>query len=93
VRGEMEAAVQEGGQEAQWREIGLGVVAQEFRIAEDEAFFEVMVRVPCGQRKRATGEPCGLAPQPDASYSRSAAAFNQADDGQGERDDDGRFLA
>jgi len=40
VRGEMEAAVQEGGQEAQWREIGLGVVAQEFRIAEDEAFFE-----------------------------------------------------
>ncbi len=46
VRGQMEEAVREGGQKAQRREIGLRVVAQKFRIAEDEALFEVVVRVP-----------------------------------------------
>ena len=52
-----------------------------------------MVGEPGGQGENATGEPCGLASQPDAGHSRRAAAFKEADGSQGDRDDDGRLLA
>ena len=39
VRGEMQDAVAEGGQDAQRLEFGLGVVAQKLGIAEEEAGF------------------------------------------------------
>ena len=54
VRGEMQDAIAEGGRDAQGLEIGLGVVAQELGIAEEEAGLGVVVGVPGGQRQHAT---------------------------------------
>ena len=74
VRGEVQDAMAEGGQDAQGRERGLGVVAQKFRIAEEKAGFGVVIGVPSRQRQNAAAEPGGFAPEAGSAPERRAGS-------------------
>jgi hypothetical protein len=53
VRGQVQHAMAEGGQNAQRIERGLRVVAQKLGIAEEEAGLGIVPAVPAGQRQHA----------------------------------------
>ena len=50
MRGDVQHAMRESEKHPKWRECGRGVVAQVFRVAEDEAGPMPVVQVPAGQR-------------------------------------------
>ena len=92
VRGEVQDAMPEGGEDAQRRERRLGVMAQELGIAEEEAGFGVVVGVPRGQWENAARKPCGFTQKFCAQRTAVLESHDKINRGQRERNCDRGFL-
>ena len=84
VQGEVQQAVVEAEHDAVRVEVGGGVVAEEFGIAEDEAGAMVVIGIPGGEGQR-RGEQCGDPAEMRAAALRSRMSEDMRPRGPGPR--------
>ena len=93
VRRQVQNAVPKRRHNPQWLQIGLRVVAQKLRIAEQKPRLPVVKRIPATQRQHAACQPRRLAQSTPPPLLSRPKRFIKAHRGQRQRNDDRRLLA